>query len=124
MVLPSGNFPISKDIRRSFNPDAIERHFGSAGVYDGSSISHTPDKIPGARWITDRNNDRRKGNGVDWKGQRVATCAELRENHGEIDNRQTQNDFGNRGAMSIELVAGIRQVMCGAQFGRLIPQVI
>ena len=68
------------------NSDAVGRQFGSADVYDDSLISLTSGKIPGSRWITDKNNDRRKGRGAGWTGRREANCAELRENPGEIDN--------------------------------------
>ena len=55
------NLPISKQSEGLLNHEAIGRQFGSAGVYDGSAISITPERIPGSRGTTDKNNARRKG---------------------------------------------------------------
>ena len=104
------------------NPDAIGAKFGSADVYDGSSISLTSDRIPGTRWIADTNNDRRRGKCVYWKGPGEVNCAELNENPDEMDNNRTQNEFGNWGDGEYRDNRAIGRAMYGTQVRRLIPQ--
>ena len=66
--IPQGEFPnFLRMAEYLLNSDAIGRKFGSADVYEVSEISHTPDRIPGSRATTDRNNDRRKGKGACWQ---------------------------------------------------------
>ena len=106
------------------NSDASLRRFGSAGVCDGASISLTPDRIAGSRGITDKNNDIRKCRGVGRKGRREVNCAELRENHEEIDNHHTQIEFGNCGNGAYRSNWGDRASDVRCAGGRLFSQSI
>ena len=76
--LPRGLPSLLRRAGGLLNSDALRRQFGSADVYDSSSISLNRHRIPGSRVSTDKNNDM-KGEWACWKCRREANCAELRD---------------------------------------------
>ena len=77
------------------NSDAIGRQLGNADVYDGSEISLTSNKITGSRGFTDTITPGEKVKAHVGKGKERRIGADLRENHVEIDNHNTQGEVGN-----------------------------